>query len=123
MAFIETDFFGEMTIAHRERIRKENPRLRVILFAVTALKPDDTSRHLWRGADSFISLREWPEIVRGQMKSIFDGYDHISEKTLNGIREHNRLAGIPPHLTVQEDEMCRYAAREKERKEIAVCRG
>jgi hypothetical protein len=80
MAFIETDFFGEKTIARLERIRKGNPRLRVILFAVTALKPDDTSRYLWRGADGFISLRECSELVRGQMKSIFDGYDRISEK-------------------------------------------
>jgi DNA-binding CsgD family transcriptional regulator len=123
MAFIETDFFEEKTVACLERIRKGNPRLRVILFAVTALKPDDTSRYLWRGAGSFISLREWPELVRGQMKSIFDGYDRISEKNLNEMREYNRLLGIPPHLTVQEVEVCRYAAQEKERKEIAVYLG
>jgi DNA-binding NarL/FixJ family response regulator len=123
MVFIEIDFFGEKTAARLERIRKENPGLRVILFAVTALEREDTSRYLWRGADSLISLREWPEIVRGQMKSIFDDYDRISEKNLNGIREHNRLSGIPPHLTVQEVEVCRYAAREKERKGIAVCLG
>jgi DNA-binding NarL/FixJ family response regulator len=123
MVFIEIDFFGEKTGARLERIRKENPRLRVILFAVTALEREDTSRYLWRGADSFISLREWPELVRGQMKSIFDDYDRISEKKLNKMRGYNRLSGIPPHLTVQEVEVCRYAAREKERKEIAVCLG
>jgi DNA-binding NarL/FixJ family response regulator len=123
MAFIETDFFGEKTIARLERIRKENPGLRVILFAVTTLEREDTSQYLWHGADSFISLREWPELVRGQMKSIFDGYDRISEKALNEVREYNRVSGIPPHLTVQEVEVCRYAAREKERKEIAVCLG
>jgi DNA-binding NarL/FixJ family response regulator len=123
MAFIETDFFGEKTAACLERIRKENPRLRVILFAVTALQRDDISRILWRGADSFISLREWPEIVRGQMKSIFEGYDRISERALSKMREYNRVSGIPPHLTVQEVEVCRYAAKEKERKEIAVCLG
>jgi hypothetical protein len=38
MAFIETDFFGKKTVACLERIRKENPRLRVILFAVTTLE-------------------------------------------------------------------------------------
>jgi DNA-binding NarL/FixJ family response regulator len=43
----------------------------------------------------------------------------MSERTLNKTREHNRLSGIPPHLTVQEVTVCRYAAREKERKEIA----
>jgi DNA-binding NtrC family response regulator len=46
MAFIETDFFGEKTRARLERIRKENPRLRVILFSVTALGREDTSRYL-----------------------------------------------------------------------------
>jgi DNA-binding NarL/FixJ family response regulator len=123
MAFIETDFFGEKTIACLKRIRKENPKLRIILFAVTALKPDDISRHLWWGADSFISLRESPEYIRQQMKIIFDGYDSVSERTLAGVWEYNRLPGIPPYLTVQEVEVCRYAAREKERKEIAVCLG
>jgi DNA-binding CsgD family transcriptional regulator len=39
------------------------------------------------------------------------------------IWEYNRVSGIPPYLTVQEVEVCRYAAREKERKEIAVCLG
>jgi DNA-binding CsgD family transcriptional regulator len=57
------------------------------------------------------------------MKIIFDGYDSVSERTLAGVWEYNRLPGIPPHLTVQEVEVCRYAAREKERKEIAVCLG
>jgi DNA-binding NarL/FixJ family response regulator len=123
MAFIETKFFGEKTIACLKRIRKENPRLRITVFAVTALKPDDTSRYLWWGADSFISLRETPEYIRQQMKIIFDGYDGISERTLAGVWEYNRLPGIPPYLTVQEVEVCRYAAREKERKEIAVCLG
>jgi DNA-binding CsgD family transcriptional regulator len=57
------------------------------------------------------------------MKTVFDGCDRMSERTLNREREHNRLSGIPPHLTVQEAAVCRYAAREKERKEIAVCLG
>jgi hypothetical protein len=62
MAFVETDFFGEKTIGCLEQIRKGNPKLRIILFAVMALTRDDTSHYLWRGADSFISLRENPEI-------------------------------------------------------------
>jgi DNA-binding NarL/FixJ family response regulator len=123
MAFIETEFFGEKTIACLKRIRKGNPKLRIIVFAVTALKPDDASRYLWWGADSFISLRETPEYIRQQMETILDGYDSISERTLAGVWEYNRLPGIPPHLTVQEVEVCRYAVREKERKEIAFCLG
>ncbi|MDR2661825.1 MAG: LuxR C-terminal-related transcriptional regulator [Treponema sp.] len=123
MAFIETEFFGEKIVACLKRIRKENPKLRIILFAVTALNPDDASRYLWWGADSFISLRETPEYIRQQMKIIFDGYDSVSERTLAGVWEYNRVSGIPPHLTVQEVEVCRYAAREKERKEIAFCLG
>jgi DNA-binding CsgD family transcriptional regulator len=47
----------------------------------------------------------------------------MSERTLSKTREHNRLSGIPPHLTVQEVAVCRYAAGEKERKEIASCLG
>jgi DNA-binding NarL/FixJ family response regulator len=123
MAFVETDFFGEKTIGCLKRIRKENPRLRAILFAVSAYPLEDASSYLRWGADSFISLREDPEHVRYQMKTVFDGYDRMSEKALNREREYNRLSGIPPHLTIQEVEVCRYAAKEKERKEIAVCLG
>jgi DNA-binding NarL/FixJ family response regulator len=123
MAFVEAGFFGEKTIACLERIRKEKPRLRVVLFSVSARTGDETRRYLWQGADNFISLREKPELVREQMKTVFNDYDRMSKRTLSKTREHNRLSGIPPHLTVQEVAVCRYAAREKERKEIAVCLG
>jgi DNA-binding NarL/FixJ family response regulator len=120
IAFIEVDFLGERAIGYLDRIHKENPRLRVVLFSVAALPREDKRRFLWQGADSFISLREKPDLVQRKMKNIFDG---ISEKALRELREHNRLAGIPPHLTPQEVEVCRFVAREKGRKEIADCRG
>jgi DNA-binding NarL/FixJ family response regulator len=121
IAFIEVDFFGERAIGCLDRIHKENPRLRVILFSVASLPREDKRRYLWRGADSFISLREKPELVQRKMKSFFDGYDNVSEKALREVRERNRLADIPPHLTPQEVEVCRFVAREKGRKEIADC--
>ncbi|MDR1896356.1 MAG: LuxR C-terminal-related transcriptional regulator [Prevotellaceae bacterium] len=123
IAFIEVDFFSERTIGCLDRIHKENPRLRVVLFSVASLPREDKRRFLWRGADSFISLREKPDLVQRKMKNIFDGYDNVSEKTLREVRERNRLAGIPPHLTPQEVEVCRYVAKEKGRQEIADCLG
>jgi DNA-binding NarL/FixJ family response regulator len=121
IAFIETDFFGERAIGCIDHIHKENPRLRVVLFSVASLPREDKRHYLWRGADSVISLREKPELVQRKMKSIFDGYDSVTEKTLQEARERNRLAGIPPHLTPQEVEVCRFIAREKGCKEIADC--
>jgi DNA-binding NarL/FixJ family response regulator len=123
LAFIEAGFFGEKATGRLKRIRRENPKLRVVLFSVSAQPPEDANHYLWWGADSFISLRENPERVRYQMKTVFDGYERMSERTLNREREHNRLSGVPPHLTVQEVAVCRYAAKEKERKEIAACLG
>jgi DNA-binding NarL/FixJ family response regulator len=123
LAFIEAGFFGEKAAGCLTRIRKENPKLRVVLFSVSAWLSEDVKCYLWWGADSFISLRENPERVRYQMKTVFDGYERMSERVLNREREHNRLSGIPPHLTVQEVAVCRYAAREKERREIAACLG
>jgi DNA-binding CsgD family transcriptional regulator len=159
-AFIETEFFGEKTVACLKHIRKENPKLRITVFAVTALKPDDASRYLWWGrivlypcgkplnrvvrkpqvfeqlplktakcyafcetCEITNRVIEQVQYIRQQMKIIFDGYDSISERTMGGIWGYNRLPGIPPYLTVQEIEARRYAAREKERKEIAVCLG
>jgi DNA-binding NarL/FixJ family response regulator len=123
MSFIEVDFFGERAIGSLDRIRKENPRLRVILFSVAALPREDTDRCLWWGADSFISLWENPEHIQKQIKSVFDGYDSVSERTLREVRERKRKSGILPHLTAQEVEVCRYVSMEKGRKEIARCLG
>jgi DNA-binding NarL/FixJ family response regulator len=123
LVFIEAGFFGEKTIGCLKRIRKENPKLRVVLFSVSAHPSEGANRYFRWSADSFISLREDPERIRYQMKTVFEGCDRMSERTRNREREHNRLSGIPPHLTVQEAAVCRYAAREKERKEIAVCFG
>jgi DNA-binding NarL/FixJ family response regulator len=123
LAFIEAGFFGKKTAGCLKRIRKDNPKLRVVLFSVSAQPPEDANYYCWWGADSFISLREDSERIRYQIKTVFDGCDRISERALNRAREHNRLSGIPPRLTVQEVAVCRYAAREKERKEIAACLG
>jgi DNA-binding NarL/FixJ family response regulator len=123
LSFIEAGFFGEKAPGGLKGILRENPKLRVILFSVSARPPEDAKPYLWWGADSFISLREDPERVRYQMKTVFDGCERMSERALNRAGEHNRLSGIPPLLTVQEVAVCRYAAKEKERKEIAACLG
>jgi DNA-binding NarL/FixJ family response regulator len=116
MVFIEVGFFGEKTIACLERIRKEHPRLRVVLFSISDRTGDETNRYLWRGTDCFISLRNKSELVREQIKNIFDGYDSMSERILNKTREYNRLSGIPPHLTVQEVAVCRSQGRKSVRR-------
>ena len=123
MAFIEVDFFGEEIIAQLSFLRKLCPHLQIILFSVFDTPPEDTGRYMCLGADSFISLRDEPDQIREQIKTILKGLNTVSADVLDGIREYNRLSLMPPHFTPQEIEIIRCIAREKSIKETAIILG
>ena len=81
MAFIEIGFFGEAMIGSLEKLRKQYPRLWVVLFTVSGTVVEDTARYLCWGGGSFVSLRDRPEDV------------------LRGMRDYEGLPLIEPHLT------------------------
>jgi DNA-binding CsgD family transcriptional regulator len=73
---------------------------------------------LW-GCDSFICLRDMPDQIREQIKTIIKGLNSISADVLDGIREQNLLSAKPPHFTPREIEIIRCTAKEKTIKETA----
>ena len=120
MAFIETDFFEDETICELDYLRKMFPNTQIILFSVCDVPPEDMGRYLWWGADSFISLRNVPNLIHEQIKAIVRGLNNVPAEALDGIREYNRLSVRPPYFTPREIEIIRCIAREKTIKETAV---
>jgi DNA-binding NarL/FixJ family response regulator len=112
-AFIEVGFFGEAMIGCLDRIRKQYPQLRVALFTVSPVTPDETARYLHWSGGGFISLRDRPERVEEQLKAVFGRGNRIPENLLRDVEAYGRLSAIPPHLTHQEIEVARCMAREQ----------
>jgi len=121
MAFIEIDFFGEAMIGCLERLRKLRPQLRIVLFTISSISPDEAAHYVYWSGGGFISLRDRPERIEGRLKALFEGKKQIQEDILLGIRDYDRLPAIPPHLTHQEIEIVRCMAQEKTVKETAYC--
>lgn len=122
MAFIEIGFFGEAMLVRLDRLRKLFPYLRIVLFSVSCMPSDEIARYAhWSGSDCFISLRDKPERIEERLKCLFEGRDYIPEDVLSGMRDYERLSGIPPYLTRQEIEIVRFIAQEKTDEEITNC--
>jgi DNA-binding NarL/FixJ family response regulator len=119
IVFIDIDFFGEEIIGELDTLSKLFPEMQVVLFSVADVQPEDAGRYLWWGADSFVSLRSEPNLIREQLKIIFDGRNTVSGDALLGISEINRIAISPPHFTPREIEIIRCIVKEKTIKETA----
>jgi DNA-binding NarL/FixJ family response regulator len=119
MAFIEVDFFGEEIIGELDSLSKAYPEIQVVLFSVADVQPEDAGRYLWWGADSFVSLRGDPNLIREQLKIIFEGRNTVSGDALLGISEIKRISLSPPHFTPREIEIIRCIVKEKSIKETA----
>jgi DNA-binding NarL/FixJ family response regulator len=121
MVFIEVGFFGDAMIGCLDRLHKLCPQLRVILFTVSGIQPDEAAHYVHWSGGSFISLRDRPELIEEQLKAVFEGRNTVSEDILPSMRDYERLPDIEPHLTHQEIEIARCMAREKTIKETAQC--
>jgi DNA-binding NarL/FixJ family response regulator len=119
VAFIEIGFFGGAIIGWLDRLCKQHPQLRIVLFTVSEKIPEDMARYLYWSKGSFISFRDEPEEIQEQLEAVFDGKKHIPEYLLQGMRDYDLLPDIEPYLTYQEIEIVRYVAREKTVGEIA----
>jgi DNA-binding NarL/FixJ family response regulator len=121
MAFIEAGFFGEATIGCLDRLRKLCPQLRIILFTVSGMQPDEAARYVHWSGGGFISLRDSQELIEEQLKAVFEGRCQLPENIMMNTKDYDLLSGIPPYLTHQEIEIVRCMAKEKTIKETAHC--
>jgi DNA-binding NarL/FixJ family response regulator len=120
-AFIEVGFFGEAMIGCLNRLCKLYPQLRIVLFTVSCVTPEETVRYLRWGGGGFISLRDRPERIEKRVKAAFGRGDRVPESLLRDVGAYERLPWVEPHLTHCEIEVARCMAREKTIKETAYC--
>jgi len=120
-AFIETCFYGDAAIACLERLHRQYPKLRIVLFTVSDIALDEVARYLFWSGGGFISLRDSPETIQEQLNGIFLGTNKLSEDLLQGIRDYEQLSMTWPGLTLREIEILRYTMQEKTLKETARC--
>jgi len=121
IAFIEIGFFCMAMIDYLELLHKQYPKLRVILFTVSEMPPDEIARYLYWSRCGFISFRDSPEIIQNRLRAIFLGNYELSEDLLQGIADYGRLSTVEPYLTHKEIEVVRYIAQEKTLEQTARC--
>ena len=125
MAFVEDIFFGDRTMGRLDYIRKQYPKLQLVLFSVSKLPLCVAARYLFWSLGSYLSLRDSEKDIRESLETVFGKRQGLRGETtvpsyLRGsIDEYGHLSDIKPYLTHREVEILRCAAEEKSAKETA----
>jgi DNA-binding NarL/FixJ family response regulator len=110
LAFIEDCFFGDKTLGRLNRIYKHYPKLRLIVFSVSAISPDMIVRHLNWSHGSYLSLRSGGKEIGEALEAVFSGQRAIPQSLWDRIDEYSRLPDFEPYLTRREIEIVRCIA-------------
>lgn len=120
MAFVEDIFFGDRTIGRLDYIRKQYPKLRLVLFSSTILPLGTAARYVWWGMGSYFSLRDSEGDIRQSVEAFFGKRQAIPSYLRECLNEYGHLPDKSPHLTHREVEIVRCAVEEKTAKETAT---
>jgi DNA-binding CsgD family transcriptional regulator len=120
MAFIEDGFFGERAVGKLDYIRRQYPKLGLVLFSASYVPPDAAARYLCWSSGSYLSLRDGEGEIRESLEAVFDRRQSVPSYLRGRIEEYAHLTGIEPYLTKREIEIVRYAAEGKTAKETAA---
>jgi DNA-binding CsgD family transcriptional regulator len=110
MAFIEDCFFEDRTPGRLNRIHKQYPKPRLILFSVSAVSPGMIVRYVSWSHGSYLSLRAGEKEIRETLETVFNGHRAIPESLWESVDEYSRLPGFEPRLTRREIEIVRCIA-------------
>jgi DNA-binding NarL/FixJ family response regulator len=110
MAFIEDCFFGERTLGELNRIYKQYPKLRVIVFSVADISDRMAFRYVSWSHGSYVSLRSGEKEIGAALETVFSGRRSIPQSLWDSVDEYSRLPDIEPRLTPREIEIVRCIA-------------
>jgi DNA-binding NarL/FixJ family response regulator len=110
MAFIEDCFFGEKTLGELNRIYKQYPKLRVIVFSVSGVSDRMAVRYVSLSHGSYVSLRSGGKEIEEALETIFSGRRSIPQSLWDSVDEYSRLPDLEPRLTSREIEIVRCIA-------------
>ena len=71
MAFVEDIFFGERKIGRLDYIRKQYPKLRLVLFSVSHSPLGVAARYVCWSLGSYLSLRDSEKEIRETVEAVF----------------------------------------------------
>jgi DNA-binding NarL/FixJ family response regulator len=112
MSFIEDYLFGDRMIGRLKRIRKQYPKLPLVLFSVSNLPADTAARYICWSRGSYLSLRDSDVEIREAL-DIFNGRQAIPQSILERVSGYDYLPDKAPYLTKREAEVVRCIADEK----------
>jgi DNA-binding NarL/FixJ family response regulator len=110
MAFIEDSFFEGRALGRLNRIHRQYPKLRLILFSVSAVSPGMIIRYVSWSQGSYLSLRAGEKEIRESLETVFSGQWAIPPSLWDRVDEYSRLPDFEPHLTRREIEIVRCIA-------------
>jgi DNA-binding NarL/FixJ family response regulator len=110
MAFIEDCFFGDRTLGELNRIHKQYPKLRLIVFSVSAVSPGMIVRYISWSHGSYLSLRSGEKEIREVLEKVFNGQRAIPESLWDRVDEYSGLPDFEPYLTRRGIEIVRCIA-------------
>jgi DNA-binding NarL/FixJ family response regulator len=119
MAFIEDCFFGERTLGELNRIHKQYPKLRVIVFSVADISDRMAVRYVSWSHGSYVSLRSGGKEIRECLETVFSGWRSIPQSLWNSVDEYSRLPDLELRLTHREIEIVRCIAEGRTVKKTA----
>jgi DNA-binding NarL/FixJ family response regulator len=119
MAFIEDCFFEDRTLGRLNRIHKQSPKLRLIVFSVSGNSDGMVVRYLNWSHGSYLSLRSEDQEIREALETVFSGQRAIPQSLWDSVDEYSRLPDCEPYLTRREIEIIRCIAEGKTAGEAA----
>ena len=119
MAFVEDIFFGEKTVGMLDYIRKQYPKLRLVLFSASILPLNVAARYLYWSMGSYLSLRDNEKEIRESVEAVFGKRQAVPSYLKGCLDEYGRLPDKKPYLTHREIEIVRCAGEGMTGKEIA----
>jgi DNA-binding NarL/FixJ family response regulator len=110
MAFIEDCFFDNRTLGRLNRLHKQYPKLRLILFSVSPISPGMIVCYVSWSHGSYLSLRAGGKEIRETLETVFNGHRVIPQSLWDSVGEYSRLPDVEPYLTRREIEIVRCIA-------------
>jgi DNA-binding NarL/FixJ family response regulator len=119
MAFIEDCFFEDRTLGKLNRIHKQHPKLRLIVFSASAVSPGMIARYVSWSHGSYLSLRSGGKEIGEALETVFNGQWAIPPSLWDRVDEYSRLPDFEPYLTRREIEIVRCIAEGRTVGEVA----
>jgi DNA-binding CsgD family transcriptional regulator len=119
MAFVENIFFGERIVGRLDYVRKQYPKLRLVLFSASHLPLGTAARYVCWSLGSYLSLRDSEKEIRETVEAVFGKRKAVPSYLRDHVDEYSRLPDITPHLTHREIEIVRCTVEGKTAKETA----